>query len=204
MPVVRQLLEDRESNATPNASPATSQATPSSQTHKNSEHPERINLWLPSSLPKSLWETGCAPGLVTKEHRLRLAQADDALNELRRQLRISASILDYKKATIKGTSQKMGTRARTVMVRFHDKTYRCAERYDAAYRALTIFDPDGIWNRRLLPLDHAKDLRLPRRDKDDDPTSEGRRALSWIWLVSPREGRPTEVATQDEVNDSKL
>ena len=190
MPAVQQLLE---TNELPRAS----------ESAQNSGQPEHMKLWLPSSLPRALWETGCCVGLVAKEHRLRLAQADDALNELRRQLRISATLLDYKKATIGGTSQRMGTRTRTVMVCFHDKTYRCAERYDAAYHALTIFDPNGEWTRRLHPLDHSKDLRLPCRDREEDPTAESKRELSWIWLVSPSSGRPTEVTTQDEVNDSK-
>ena len=50
------------------------------------EHPERMPLFLPSQMPTSLWQTGCAPGLVEKEKRLRVAQVDDALLELRRLL----------------------------------------------------------------------------------------------------------------------
>lgn len=167
------------------------------------EQPEVIHLWLPSSVPQSLLAAGCPAGLVQKERKLRLAQADDALNELRRQLRISATLLDYKKANIGGTSQKKGTRARTLMSRFRDKTYRCAERYDATYKALSTLDPRGEWNKRLKPLIHSRDLRLPWRDEDEDP-SEGKRELSWIWLAARQGGRPTEVASEDEVNDGKF
>lgn len=139
---------------------------------------------------------------MEKERRLRLAQADDALHELRRQLRISATLRDYKKVHIGGTSQKMNTQTRSLLSRFHDKTIRCAERYSAAFKALSILDPNGNWTRRLKFLDHKKDLHSPRCDEDDDP-GEGKRELSWIWLVS-REGGPSGViASSDEINDSK-
>ena len=54
-----------------------------------SERVENMPLWLPSSLPTSmpaqLRVTGLSPGLLEKETRLRLAQGDDALAEIRRQ-----------------------------------------------------------------------------------------------------------------------
>ena len=71
------------------------------------------------------------------------------------------------------------------MNRFYDKTHRSAQRYDAAFQALSELDPNGAWTSRLKHLDHSKDLRLPRRDQDEEP-SEGRRELAWIWLV-PRD-----------------
>src|ERR1700733_7110745 len=167
------------------------------------EEPETVPLFLPSSIPSSLWYTGCASGLVDKERRLRLAQADDGLNELRRQLRISATLRDYKKVQVGGQSQKLNTRTRSLMSRFHDKTMRAAERYSAAYKALSSIDPNAEWMTRLKYLDHNKDLRSPRRN-DDDESRETRRELSWIWLVSREGGPPKEVASPDEINDSKF
>ena len=152
------------------------------------EQPETICLWLPSSMPSSLRTIGCTAGLIQKETKLRLAQADDALNDLRRQLRISATLRDHKNANIGGTSQRMATRMRTLMTRFHDKTHRSARRYCAAYNALSILDPNGAWRTRLRPLNHSEDLRLPWRDEDEEP-SEGRRQLSWIWLVPRDDGQ---------------
>lgn len=53
------------------------------------EKVENTSLWLPSSLPASLplqlHATGISPGLIDKEIRLRVAQADDALAEIRQQ-----------------------------------------------------------------------------------------------------------------------
>jgi hypothetical protein len=165
------------------------------------ETPEVKPLFFPSSVASSFWSTGCIPGLVDKERRLRLAQADDGLNELRRQLRISATLRDYKKVQV-GSSQKMGTRMRNLLSRFHDKTIRCAERYSAAYQALSTLDPNGHWTARLRFLDHKKDLRAPRRSEDDE-SRETRRELSWIWLVLREDGPPRAVASADEINDSK-
>jgi hypothetical protein len=85
------------------------------------------------------------------------------------------------------------------MSRFHDKTMRAAERYSAAYKALSLIDLNGEWTTQLRYLDHDKDLRSPRRN-DDDGSLETTRELSWIWLV-PREDGP--LASPDEINDSK-
>lgn len=164
--------------------------------------PELIDLMLPSAMTERSRGLGCVQGLAEKEGRLRLAQADDALRELRRQLRVSAQIIDFKKNTVGGTSQRMATKARTLMLRFHDKTHRCARRYTAAYTALCALKPPGDWQARLRPLDHSKDLQLPGRDKEKDETkaereSEGRREISWIWLAPRREG-DRDVATGDE------
>jgi hypothetical protein len=133
-------------------------------------------------MPQSLRLTGCTVGLTETEIRLRLAQAEDALNDLRRQLRISATLLDFKKTNIGGTSQRRGTKMHNLMARFHEKSHRGARRYDAAFQALSALDPNGAWTNRLKRLDHSKDLCLPHCDRDEEP-SEGRRELSWIWLV---------------------
>ena len=165
------------------------------------EHPERMPLFLPSQMPTSLWQTGCAPGLVEKEKRLRVAQADDALSELRRLLRISSTIRDYKQVQVGGTSQKMNTKMQDLLERFHRKVMHCARRYTAAYNALSALDPNGEWAARLQYLDMAKDIRSPHRDRDGETARgkvevEGTRRLSWIWLTQ----LPTHVLT--EIDDS--
>lgn len=175
----------------------------SSQSSNTTNQPETTPLYLPSAITSSQRLTGCLPGIVDKERRLRLAQADDALGELRRQLRIASTIRDYKKAQI-GSSQKLGTKTRSILRRFHEKTHRCARRYSAAFKALAALDPDGEWKTRLKVLDHAKDIRGPHRD-EDDPSSEGTREMSWIWYASAGGGRPSmEAVNADEIGASKL
>ena len=52
-----------------------------------------------------------------KEVRLHVAQADDALAELRKLLRITMGLWDYKHTQL-GPSQGAGTHARTMISRF--------------------------------------------------------------------------------------
>lgn len=159
---------------------------------------EAYPLYLPSSISPTLWGArDCLPGLVLTEMKLRLAQADDTLDELRRQLRMSCTLRDYKRAG--ATSQRMSTRAYSQLTKFKEKTTRCAERYTAAFDALKVLDPGGAWSQRLQPLDHKTDLRAPRRDDEDNP-SETSRILSWIWLVPKADGSGF---SEEELDDSK-
>jgi hypothetical protein len=150
---------------------------------QDSEKPELTKLWLPSALPSGLRETGCIGGLLDKERRLRLAEADDALVALRRQLRITTGVFNYKKTHVSGTGQKANTRARTLLTQLTTKTKLFADRYRAARKALSTLDPAGDWLRRLLPL-RGEDIRGPGRGEDEE--SEGRRQLSWIWQTVRR------------------
>ena len=163
-------------------------------TDQDAEKPEAIKLWLPSALPPGLRETGCISGLVDKERRLRVAEADDALVALRRQLRVTTGVFNYKKTHVSGTGQKANTRARTLLSQLTTKTRLIADRYRAARKALTILDPDSDWQRRLRPL-RSEDIRGPTRTDDDE--SEGRQELLWIWVTTskvPTEGDELEVA----------
>lgn len=183
MPGITQL---RQLNAT------RTDALPDSE---DAKRPEAIQLWLPSHIPQSLWQTGCVTGLLQKEKTLRVAEATDALNGLRRQLRIMTGVFNYKKTHVSGTGQRSNTRARTLMAQVSDKTRLFAERYRAARRSLVVLDPNGEWQDTLKPL-QAKDVRGMGRYNEDEDSAEGRRELSWIWLSSKQvtEGEDFEAA----------
>jgi hypothetical protein len=157
-------------------------------THKT---PELMPLKLPSSMAPALRST-CFKGLADTECRLRLAQADDALCDLRKQLRIAMGLAHYKNTQV-DPSQRAATRARSLISRFHEKTMRCAERYRAAYSALAALDPCGEWSNRLRHLADA-DIRQPRRGDDE---AEGTREVSWIWRVDRRSGLRDELRPLD-------
>lgn len=59
---------------------------------------------------------------------LQVAQADDALGELKWLLHILATICDYKQVQVGGVSQKINMRARSLLEWFHQKTLCCARR----------------------------------------------------------------------------
>jgi hypothetical protein len=146
-----------------------------------------------------------AGDLVEKEKRMRIAQADDALVELRRLLRISMGLSQYKYSQA-GFGQRANTRTRSLIQRYWAKVNRCADRYRAARSALVELDPTIDCLIRLQPLE-ASDIRRPGLNRDDEESEdrhEGVRELSWIWLVQKDSPHDTTEASEDEVNDSKF
>jgi hypothetical protein len=166
--------------------------------------PEAAPLRLPSSLPPALHES-CPFKLANIELRFRLAQAEDALSELRRLLRVTMGLWRYKSKQV-GASQRVGTRARALIHRFQDKVDRCIGRYRSARTALLSLDAKGKWQLQLQELSE-KDAQVPGRGDDE---SEGNRELSWIWRVAQRtqmEGNSalesSEPPSEEELSDCK-
>ena len=201
MPSIDQVWAAYSANTSSSSNISSTPATTSNVMPSPAQNPETTCLFLPSSIPSSFWTTGCIEGLIDKEQRLCLAQADDSLSKLQCLLCISATLVDYKKNQIGRGSQKTNTWARALLSHFHDKKIRCAERYSNAYKALDILDPYGVWTSWLKFLDHKKDLRPPHHSEDVE-SRETRRELSWIWLVRPEGGPPKVVASADEINNS--
>lgn len=170
------------------------QATSTESTHATPASclPENMPLGLPSALPASLQQS-CPFKLAQIELRFRLAQAEDALSELRRLLRITMGLGDYKSKQV-GPSQRAATRARNLINRFKDKVSRCAERYRAAHNALLALDPMGEWKTRLWQL-KDEDIRAPGRG---DGESEGFREVPWIWVVT-QQYMPGHVSSPEEL-----
>jgi hypothetical protein len=179
-----QVPQTFEGQATTSAE--SSHATPASRL------PENTPLRLPSALPVSLQQS-CPFKLAQIELRFRLAQAEDALSELRRLLRITMGLGDYKSKQV-GPSQRVATRARNLISRFKDKVSRCAERYRAAHNALLALDPMGEWETHLRQL-KDQDIRAPGRG---DGESEGFREVPWIWKVM-RRNKPEQVSSPGEL-----
>jgi hypothetical protein len=120
MPRVPQLRNSKTAPAvSPVANPPTRSTRSKHRVNPNADVPELPEdkcLWLPSSIPHEHWVTACSPGLVAKETKYWVAQSDDALTELQRQLRICATLRDYKKTQIGGTSQRMATHAHSMLL----------------------------------------------------------------------------------------
>ncbi|TDL22048.1 hypothetical protein BD410DRAFT_815199 [Rickenella mellea] len=167
----------------------------------------RIEVWRNIQVPE-LRNGGCLQGLHDMEFRLRHAQAGDALNQLRQQLRIQSRLRDYKKIQVSGPGQRVNTRARNLISRFHQKSLRCAERYRDAYSALLALDPGGAWQQHLHKL-MPEDIRGPGHGDEDDiighrrayghGVGQGFHEHSWIWTVS----QPLSEGLQSEYAKSK-
>lgn len=157
--------------------------------------------------------------LLEKESRLRMANMDVALCQLRRFLRIKASVyLDKKRNSV---GQKSGTRSATLLSDYTAKISRTAARYREHRASLFRIDSEGSWQARFKQLNPA-DVRAAHQNESDTeehgPSStkandrrvwnESSRTISWIWKVrkAAEEGSlgvDEAVATEEEVGEGK-
>ncbi|KAG2122912.1 hypothetical protein DEU56DRAFT_873540 [Suillus clintonianus] len=144
------------------------------------DNPEDIKLFLPSSLTADT--ISCSPHLLTIEWELQIAQAGDALDEIRQSLRLRDYMYTFKRNCIRG--QSANTRAHNVLGRVEARAAAAADRYRAAHTALSSLAPvlnKVGWNVKLHSLNNKDDVHgmtVPRKGE-----SEGRRQLLWIWVV---------------------
>ncbi|KAG1793209.1 uncharacterized protein HD556DRAFT_1432380 [Suillus plorans] len=141
---------------------------------------ENCQLWLPSALCSK--HKHCNERLLATEWDLQHAQAGDALEEIRQSLRLRDYMYTFKRDWIRG--QIANTRAQNALSRVESRAMAAADKYRAARAALSdlacVLQKVG-WEHRYKVLDKKTDVRgmsVPKRGE-----SEGRRQLSWIWLV---------------------
>lgn len=140
---------------------------------------EDIDLMLPSGLPPDI---RIDTTFYDYEWRLRCGQAYDNLSELRRQLLIVSSMYQSKDRLVRG--QQPNTRSATLINNIQARIKFVTARY-CANRAVLLVLSEVLgktgWATSLLPLEDS-DIRSLRAG-DDASSSEGRRTLSWIWMV---------------------
>jgi len=147
---------------------------------------ENVPLFLPSGISDAARQS--IPQVSKKELRLRMAQADEALEDVRRGRRMITGLVQFKKLNISGAGNKPNTRMRTLYNRLQLRIQRAADRYRAARDALLVLDLNGTWRDRFRKL-NPTDIRGPGRQEDDKVTqTNSRYEISWIWLVLRSEG----------------
>lgn len=161
--------------------------------------PENTPLYLPSALSVNVRTS--MDNIVKKELRLRMAQADEALEDVRRGRRMITGLVQFKKLNISGAGNRPNTRMRTLYNRLQLRIQRAADRYRTARDALLVLDPNGLWQEKFRKLNTA-DIRGPGR-QEDDPVhrTNNRYEMSWIWQVvrdSARDGNVEQEETFDE------
>ncbi|KAL0571201.1 hypothetical protein V5O48_010766 [Marasmius crinis-equi] len=132
--------------------------------------PEKMSLFLPSSLPAQHRSRICPQELVNVEDQLRWGQCFDALARLRSQLQ--SRMVAYKYTTRLTPSQGLWTRMQTLRhqietkVKAHTATYRCS------HKALLAIRGEGSWTNVLKEL-KDQDVRgitervLKRKERED-------------------------------------
>jgi hypothetical protein len=133
------------------------------------------------------------------ELKLRKAQANDALFEIRRGRRNITKLWKYKKVNSSGTGNKPNTRMISMYNRLQLKLDLSVHKYRQARATLLILDPDGTSQHNLKDL-RREDIRGPGiEDPSDRTASIGWFEESWIWTVQ-RTGRQDK-SGEDEFND---
>ena len=172
---------------------------------------EDVPLFFPSSLSPNLQAIPEISKTLAHENRLRIAQADDALADIRHHLRIIAGLWQFKKVNISGTGNRPNTRMRSLFNRFNHHMRQSVLRYRAARSALLAAKLEGQnWEDRLQDLKDS-DVRGPGKDdfylqepgKANYGASKGRYEMSWIWLV-PQSISEADTSSSEQVFDEGL
>ena len=146
---------------------------------------EVVPLFLPSSVSSNLQNSPGFAKPLAHETQLRVAQADDALADIRHHLRIISGLWQFKKVNISGTGNRPNTRMRSLFNRFNHRMRQSVLRYRAARSALLAANLGAgqNWEERLKDL-KDDDVRGPAKDdfdlqeagKPDDGTNKGGKA----------------------------
>lgn len=169
---------------------------------------EGVRLHLPSELSTSDRDRACAAGIADIEARVRHADASEALDDLRRNLRTRTFANKWRAKNISG--QRMSTRSRALQHRIDVRVHAAKTRYRHSRQAYLLLMGPGEWEKTLKVLkdddvralneraltEHEKEDRERRIATDtrvDDDSregvvvagamGEGRRTLSWIWMT---------------------
>jgi hypothetical protein len=146
------------------------------------EAPETVKIWFPSQLPPGSRDRWCIADLPQLEFDFRCAQANDALDIIRRFYGVYQVLLMKNQVHI-STSQGTTTRTKALFTNFALKINQAAARYRDARVALLRLDPDerfSPWKGNIREL-RRTDIRGPARNGE---TSESLYQASWIWQTS--------------------
>jgi hypothetical protein len=171
---------------------------------------EDVPLFLPSSLSPNLQTTPGFSKSLAHEVQLRIAQADDALADIRHNLRTISGLWQFKKVNISGTGNRPNTRMRSLFNRFNHRMRQSVLRYRTARSALIAANSGQQCGDRLLDLKDS-DVRGPGKDdfylqeseKANYGASKGRYEISWIWLV-PQSKSEVDTNSSEQVFDEGL
>ncbi|KAJ7429914.1 hypothetical protein B0H11DRAFT_2166673 [Mycena galericulata] len=172
------------------------------------KEPEATRLFLPSALGEAARKRAAAPGIADVEARFRHAEATEALEGIRRGLRMRTVTNRFKVANV--TGQRANTRAQGVQHLVDVRIHAAKLRYRYARAAYSRLEGPGPWedelkvladedvralNERAMTadeLDNAERLRAAGQLNEVESgrvaaegvvvlRGEGHCSLSWIW-----------------------
>lgn len=135
---------------------------------------EHTTLNLPSEITDTALRSQiCSIELITAEDRLREAEANDALEELRRLLRTRTALNQAKVKHV--TGQKPNTRARAVQQRMDARVTECKLRYRHSRERLLALRGKGAWETVLRELKDEDVRALNERERNREEKAERER-----------------------------
>lgn len=214
----------------PGVSSLSGDSVATSEAQPNADKAEQRKLWLPSdmntnahevrrsdrtehrearllaaqTLDANIRETVCLRGVVDKEKRLRFAQVQDALIDIRRARRVRRGLALYHRIQVSGDGQKANTKTQSVISGVRDRINKAIARYRAARSALLALDSQGDWQEKFLEFKDA-DNRGPGKEEDEVGTGDGHYSPSWIWVTQAASEQPRSTSSPvsaEEVNDT--
>ena len=163
------------------------------------DHPEKVELVLPSHLLSASRDAMCVGTLPQLEYQLRFAQATNALHDICRLCRLTR-IITMKSQSHITNSQKTSTRNRTVFDKTASQLAQAVSTYRVARAAIKNLAPNeefGCWKSMFLELKN-EDIRGPGREESEK--SGSRFVQSWIWTTALQ----TSISSKDPDLDAAL
>lgn len=141
-----------------------------------------IKLWMPSAVANM--GMTCDINLYNIEWKLRRAQAHDALQELRKHLRLKRHLTSFKRVWIRG--QRAHMRSRAVIDTVQLKIDAAATKYRTAWAALDSLSvklSKLTWQVEFPKLNNDDIRGMTEAQAGGEGETEGRRlvSVSWIW-----------------------
>lgn len=176
-----------------------------------------IALWLPSTIaaapPRS--DVVCKEDVLDHEYRMRVGQAHEALDEVRRLLLVRTH--QYKLKDVHSRGVRENTRSNEKIAALNDRVKREAAAYRAARKALVALGRalgKGEWELKLRELkeDDVRGLSVAKfsdanwkKKKKEETRREAKKAKlsaerppSWIWIDDGVSGNPGDTQAMNE------
>lgn len=146
---------------------------------QKADEPFNVTLWLPSKLGSA--DVDFDRRLAGIEWKLRIAEAYEALDELRHHIQLRTHVYKFKDQFTRG--QAANTRALNMITTINTKINSNCDKYRAARIALvSLSNMLGEINwQSQLPILANCDVRSV--SEGEEGNSEGRKTISWIWKV---------------------
>jgi hypothetical protein len=158
-------------------------------------HIQQTKLWLPSTFGRNFCLKNGWGDIVDQEMELRIAQAEEALDQLR--LGIGHKSLLYKIRIRKAKTQSSKTRSQAELAQINQRIKEHARRYRCARMALSSLGAKAKKLDKFKVLQDS-DLKVNTDVAEESRLGQRNDTLAWFWRI---EG--TESSTTSWMHDSR-